>query len=65
MGDRAGAVGYMASQPVLQTEGLMMDSQYLENIRKRRDLVEVLRGYGARYYISTRAVMGGVTVAGL
>jgi hypothetical protein len=57
MGDRAGAVGYLASQPVLQTEGLMMDAQYLDNIRKKRDLLEVLRGYGVRYYISTRAVM--------
>jgi hypothetical protein len=58
MGDRAGAVGYLASRPVLQLEGLMMDVQYLDNIRHRRNLVEVLRKYRVRYYISTRATMG-------
>ena len=58
MGDRAGTVGYLASRPVLQLEGLMMDRQYLDNIRKRRNLTEVLRGYGVRYYIATRARMG-------
>jgi hypothetical protein len=58
MGDRAGAVGYLASRPVLQMEGLMMDGQYLDNVRYRRDLLEVLRSYGVHYYISTRVVRG-------
>jgi hypothetical protein len=58
MGNRAGSVGYLASQPVLQLEGLMMDGQYLDNIRHRRNLLEVLRKYGVRYNISTRAAVG-------
>jgi hypothetical protein len=58
MGDRAGTVGYLASRPVVQLEGLMMDRQYLDNIRRRRDLLTVLRQYGVRYYISTRAKAG-------
>lgn len=55
MGDRAGAVGYFGSQPVVQLEGLMMDKDYLENIRKEKDLLNVLREYHIRYYVSTRA----------
>ena len=53
MGDRAGAVGYLSSQPVIQLEGLMMDKAYLENVREGKDLRSVLRSYGVRYYIST------------
>ncbi len=56
MGDRAGTVGYLSGRPVVQLEGLMMDRDFLENIRQRRDLLEVLRSYEVRYYISTRAV---------
>lgn len=58
MGDRAGAVGYFGQQPVVQLEGLMMDKNYLENIRKEKDLLETLRKYHVRYYISTRAERG-------
>ncbi|QNI37571.1 hypothetical protein [Edaphobacter albus] len=55
MGDRAGVVGYFGSQPVIQLEGLMMDKNYLENIREKKDLMDVLRKYHVRYYVSTRA----------
>jgi hypothetical protein len=32
MGDRAGLVGYFADQPLLQTEGLMADEQWLRDL---------------------------------
>jgi hypothetical protein len=57
MGDRAGAVGYFANVPIIQLEGLMMDKDYLNNVRAERDLQDVLKQYDARYYISTRATM--------
>jgi len=53
MGDRAGAVGYLAPMPVIQLEGLMMDKPFLDNIRHQRDLQDVLHDYGVRYYIAT------------
>ncbi|SEG70545.1 hypothetical protein SAMN05421819_4445 [Bryocella elongata] len=53
MGDRAGAVGYLSSEPPIQLEGLMMDKPFLQNIREEKDLRTVLRSYGVRYYIST------------
>jgi hypothetical protein len=53
MGDRAGAVACAITAPVVQTEGLVMDSRFLENIRQRRKLKDVLLQYGVRYYISS------------
>lgn len=50
-GDRAGAVGYLANVPVIQLEGLMMDQEFLQNIRAERDLRDVLKQYHVRYYI--------------
>lgn len=55
-GDGAGIPGYLVSQPIIQLEGLVMDKPYLENVRKERDLREVLRAYGVRYYVSSDAV---------
>jgi hypothetical protein len=53
MGDRAGSFGYLTSNPVVQTEGLVMDKSFLANIREQRPLREVLQAYGARYYVGT------------
>ncbi len=58
MGDRAGAVGYLADVPVVQLEGMMMDRPFLDNIRAQRDLLRVLRQYGVRYYIYTSMQAG-------
>lgn len=59
MGDRAGAAGYLLDQPIVQTEGLMMDKKYLEAVRSQRPLQEVLALYGVRYYVqSGRPVEG-------
>ena len=51
MGDRAGMVGYLLGEPLVQTEGLMMDPGYLLHIRHQDDLLATLRDYGVRYYI--------------
>lgn len=53
MGDRAGTVGYLLPDPLVQLEGLVMDKAYLNNVRARRDLIEVLREYHVNYYVST------------
>ena len=52
MGDRAGMVGYTDGVPTIQTEGLMMDSAFLEHIRRQEPLKQVLREYGVNYYIA-------------
>lgn len=52
MGDRAGMAAYFSHVPILQTEGLVMDRAYLENIRQEKDLIEVLQAYGVRYYLT-------------
>jgi hypothetical protein len=53
MGDRAGLVAYLLPEPMVQTEGLMMDRKFLENIRRQLPLRGVLGEYGVRYYIGT------------
>ena len=51
MGDRAGMFATLASSPVLQTEGLVMDQAYLRHIRAQDDLRSVLASYGVNYYV--------------
>ena len=51
MGDRSGMVSYVMQAPMLQTEGLMMDSTFLNRIQTREPLRQVLRAYGAAYYV--------------
>jgi len=53
MGDRAGLVGFLLEDPVIQLEGLVMDRKFLQNISARRDLVDVLEEYEVDYYIAT------------
>jgi hypothetical protein len=53
MGDRSGAVGYLLNQPIVQTEGLMMDHGYLNLISQQLPLRAVLERYGVRYYVGT------------
>jgi hypothetical protein len=56
MGDAAGTPSVVMGQPIVQLEGLVMDKRFLENIREERNLLDVLRAYGVRYYVSTNAV---------
>jgi hypothetical protein len=51
MGGGAGMTGYLFSDPMVQTEGLMMDPGYLMHVRHQDDLMATLRAYGVRYYI--------------
>ncbi len=53
MGDRAGLLAYLLPEPLVQTEGLTMDRQFLELIRNRTALLAALRQYGVRYYVAT------------
>ena len=53
MGDRAGAVAAMMGNPVVQTEGLVMDEDFLVHIRRQENLLDILRSYGVRYYVAT------------
>ncbi len=52
MGDRAGMFAITTPNPVLQTEGLVMDRAYLQHIRDQDDLRSVLSTYGVNYYIA-------------
>jgi hypothetical protein len=53
MGDRAGFLGYLIESPIVHLEGLMEDQRMLDNIRRRRNLLEVLKEYQVKYYIAT------------
>jgi hypothetical protein len=53
MGDRAGRVGFLLTDPVVNLEGLMMDRDYLAYVRDQSPLREVLAQYNVRYYIGT------------
>jgi hypothetical protein len=53
MGDHAGIPGMLIDEPILQTEGLVMDKPYLSAIRQQQDLKRVLESYGVRYYVAS------------
>ncbi len=53
MGDRAGRVAYLIDDPIVQTEGLMMDSAFLKRIADRSPLRDTLFHYNIRYYVAT------------
>ncbi len=52
MGGGAGMTGYLLQEPLIQTEGLMMDPAFLQHIRSQDNLLSTLRSYGVRYYIA-------------
>jgi hypothetical protein len=53
MGDRAGIVGYLLEDGVLQMEGLEEDRALLRDIAAQRNLVEVLQERDVEYYVAT------------
>ena len=59
MGDSAGTPAVVIGQPIVQLEGLVMDKKFLDNIREQRNLLDVLKEYRVRYYVSTNAVPSG------
>lgn len=52
MGDRAGMIAWLLPAPLIQTEGLIMDREFLEHIRRQDALASVLRRYRVRYYMA-------------
>jgi hypothetical protein len=53
MGDRSGIVGYLLPQPMVQTEGLMMDRDFLRRMQQQQPLREALSAYNVRYFIAS------------
>lgn len=53
MGDRSGLPGYLLSDPVVQTEGLVMDKGFLTLIRNQVPLGEALAKYNVSYYVAS------------
>ena len=51
IGDRSGIAAVSINDPVVQTEGLIMDKNFIGHIRRRENLLSVLRSYGVRYYV--------------
>jgi hypothetical protein len=50
MGGCAGSAAYLLPDPVLQTEGLVGDRAFLDRVRKRTPLRDVLKTYAIDYY---------------
>ena len=56
MGDRSGSAGYLLAYPIVQTEGLVMDRLYLDQLRSGHPLRQVLQRYKVRYYVASSRV---------
>jgi hypothetical protein len=56
MGDRAGIVGYLIQQPVIQLEGLVEDEGYIEKLKAREPLRSILNDYKVAYYVGADPV---------
>lgn len=50
MGDQAGTAGYLSHQPIIQTEGLVMDKHFLQLMRAATPLPDVVQLYHAAFY---------------
>ncbi len=50
MGDQAGTTAYLSHQPIIQTEGLVMDRRFLLLMRAGTPLRQVAAAYHANYY---------------
>jgi hypothetical protein len=53
MGDRAGSVGQLLPNRLIQLEGLVMDSKFLENLHHSKSIAELLKKYDVHYYVAT------------
>ncbi len=59
MGDDAGSTAFRSDQPFIQLEGLMMDAPYLQVLRQRTPLADVLHRYHATYYVALQIERNG------
>lgn len=57
MGDRAGLVGYLGDRPMLQTEGLMADAQWLHDLESGA-ASERMAAEGVEYFLWSGVVAG-------
>jgi len=56
MGDRGAIVGYLLARlgdPMVQTEGIVMDRNFIATIQSQADLISTLQQYHVDYYIAT------------
>lgn len=56
MGDMAGLTGYVLKQPLVQLEGLVNDRPYLDYIRNRTPLIDILKEQHIDYYVNHRVM---------
>lgn len=54
-GDGAGTAAYLIDNPVIQLEGLVMDYNYLEEIKKG-DFIRILENYNVDYYVTITSI---------
>lgn len=52
MGDRSGIASVLIQDPIIQTEGLVMDKNFLIHLQRQDPLIPTLRSYGVRYYVA-------------
>ena len=52
MGDRSGIVAILTPNPIIQTEGLVMDKAFLLHLKRQDPLIPTLRSYGVHYYVA-------------
>ncbi len=50
MGDQAGTTAYLSHQPIIQTEGLVMDKHFLQLMRAGTRLPQIAKEYHATYF---------------
>src|SRR5690606_27714086 len=55
MGDKAGMVAYLIESPLVQLEGLVMDKNYIYQLKSSANLTELLNKYNVDYYIANNA----------
>jgi hypothetical protein len=55
MGDRAGTLSFMIDNPMIHTEGLIMDRNYLDMIGPA-SIKEIMDHYQVRYYIASNPI---------
>ena len=58
MGDRAGSIAYAYNGPVVQLEGLVNDTAYLEQVRKGADVRDLLCERGVNFVLDYEVDLG-------
>jgi hypothetical protein len=56
MGDQAGLTSFITGLRVVQVEGLVCDRAMIEHIKMKANLRDVLKAYGADYYVTVQSL---------